>query len=284
MAKRRKIPTPIATTLPPKPNVKISKRRAETARLIRRVHQLRKGIAQQSDAAQKHALQQELETLGGLEAYQRASLLGQSKERGGDSSKWLLPHVRQRYQSASRPDGTALALLDVGALRNNYTEQSSWITPFCIDLNSQSPEIQQQDFMTLEPRPFDVVCLSLVLNFVEMPLARGRMLLHARQFLEQSSAENWTPLLYIVLPLPCVSNSRYMTHEHFVALMKSIGFSAASHHHAKKIAYYLFELDREKSNDARSDAEKQSTKKKINDGKVRNNFCILLPSDCNNNT
>lgn len=36
-------------------------------------------------------IRQEMDDLGGLDMYQKASTLGQSKQRGGDSSKWLIP-------------------------------------------------------------------------------------------------------------------------------------------------------------------------------------------------
>lgn len=49
------------------------------------------------DALQKElaSLNAELESLGGLEAYQHASTLGQSSQRGGDSSKVLIKWLKQ---------------------------------------------------------------------------------------------------------------------------------------------------------------------------------------------
>lgn len=45
------------------------------------------------DLARIAAIRQEMDDLGGLDMYQKASTLGQSKQRGGDSSKWLIPII-----------------------------------------------------------------------------------------------------------------------------------------------------------------------------------------------
>lgn len=97
---------------------------------------------------------------------------------------------------------------------------------------------------------FDVVCLSLVVNFVGDPAQRGQILRHSTQFLVPG-----TGLLYLVLPLPCIQNSRYMDHELLVEMMDSIGYSTlVDHHFAKKLAYYVFKLD------ARPTGSKKGTK------------------------
>lgn len=65
----------------------------ETARLIRRFHVLNKELAKcraAGDAGKKAEIEAEMESMGGLDWYQKASTLGQSKRRGGDSSKWLM--------------------------------------------------------------------------------------------------------------------------------------------------------------------------------------------------
>lgn len=46
-----------------------------------------------NDLARIAAIRQEMDDLGGLDMYQKASTLGQSKQRGGDSSKWLIPVI-----------------------------------------------------------------------------------------------------------------------------------------------------------------------------------------------
>jgi len=69
-------------------------------------------------------------------------------------------------------------LLEVGALKpDNYRGCCSWIENTPIDLNAQDPGIRQQDFLQMEEDEnackWDVLSLSLVLNFVPDPRERG---------------------------------------------------------------------------------------------------------------
>ena len=71
-----------------------------------------------------------------------------------------------------------LRLLEVGALKaDNYRGCSSWIENTPIDLNAQDPGIRQQDFLQMRGDEnaceWDVLSLSLVLNFVPDPRERG---------------------------------------------------------------------------------------------------------------
>jgi 25S rRNA (adenine2142-N1)-methyltransferase len=88
-------------------------------------------------------------------------------------------------------------LLDVGSLKHdNYVASKSFIDATPIDLHSRHVQIIQQDFMQINPAsdaPFhhsvpsntnwDVISLSLVLNFVPDPQERGRMLKLTRDLL-----------------------------------------------------------------------------------------------------
>ncbi|KAG0036346.1 hypothetical protein BGZ82_004343 [Podila clonocystis] len=190
-------------------------------------------------------IRQEMDDLGGLDMYQKASTLGQSKQRGGDSSKWLIPILESCNPDMNKKTDPPLRLLDVGALSpHNYQKYSSWIHTSPIDLNPQDPLITKMDFLEMPvPTPkdklFNVVCLSLVVNFVGDPAQRGEILRQAARFLVPK-----TGLLYLVLPLPCIDNSRYMDHELLVEILDYLGFSTlVKHHFAKKLAYYVFRLD-----------------------------------------
>ncbi|KAF9427164.1 hypothetical protein BGZ94_005366 [Podila epigama] len=189
-------------------------------------------------------IRQEMDDLGGLDMYQKASTLGQSKQRGGDSSKWFIPILESCHPDMNKKVDPPLRLLDVGALSpHNYQKYSSWIHTTPIDLNPQDPLITKMDFLEM-PVPskenmFDVVCLSLVVNFVGDPTQRGEILRQATRFLKPKMG-----LLYLVLPLPCIDNSRYMDHELLVEMMAYLGFTTLIRHHfAKKLAYYVFRFD-----------------------------------------
>ncbi|KAK9722291.1 25S rRNA (adenine2142-N1)-methyltransferase [Basidiobolus ranarum] len=243
----------------------------KTAQVIRRFHVLNKEVEKTNDPVKIEEIKNEMEKLGGLELYQRASVLGASKSRGGDTSKWLI----QELSKIGIPDEnkTKLALLDIGALSSeNYKKQSSWIKTTAIDLNARDSNIIKQDFLEMEPPKeasgrFNIVCLSLVVNFVGDPLKRGIMISKTRDFLLPSG------FLFFVVPLPCVTNSRYLNHEYLREFMLNLGFKLVSCHFAKKLAYYLFQLGKP----TKTIQEKFQRKNLINDGPGRNNFSMMLP-------
>ena len=84
----------------------------------------------------------------------------------------------------SLPDHTAFSLsprlLDVGALRSdNYRACASWIDATPIDLHSRHPSILEQDLLRMDlelhREAWDVISLSLVLNFVPDGKDRGTL-------------------------------------------------------------------------------------------------------------
>lgn len=203
-------------------------------------------------------------------------------------------------------------LLEVGALKaDNYRGCSSWIDNTPIDLNAQDPKIRQQDFLQMKEDEnacrWDVLSLSLVLNFVPDPRERGmkvllaqilstsdmclgRMLQLAHLFLDASRAH--TGYLFVTvravqlstgelatddlvqLPLPCVQNSRYLTLEHFEDLMKCVGFEKVKERWrvGGKMGYWLFR----KANTVCLEEHAYGHKSVLRLGRTRNNFAILL--------
>lgn len=205
---------------------------------------------------------------GGLERYQLASISGQNEARGGDSSKLLVKWLDElNLQDRSQ------SLLEIGSLSvNNACSRSRYFGRIeRIDLNAQSPGIIKQDFMQ-RPSPrlgvdndmFSVLSLSLVLNYVPDARTRGAMLLKTREYLAIGS------LLFVVLPAPCVDNSRYLTETRYLDLMRSIGYTMVERKSATKVIYWLFRLD------SLPKTVPRFAKTLVNDGKVRNNFSIIL--------
>ena len=71
------------------------------------------------------------------------------------------------------------SLLEVGALKpDNYASCQTWIDVTPIDLHAQHPDIREQDFLLMHPEEhrerWDVISLSLVLNFPPDPKDRGK--------------------------------------------------------------------------------------------------------------
>lgn len=262
----------------------ISRKAART--LINKHHTLEKRRQQairNGDQAAAAAASAEIAALGGLDRYQQASLLGQSKLRGGDSStillEWLTPFLSSRKKE---PRSSPIRMLEVGALStDNACSTSGYFDNVRIDLNSQEPGILKQDFME-RPLPsgpgesFDIISLSLVLNFVPDPASRGNMLRRTTEFLRNPSVaptqEEPYPSLFLVLPRSCVLNSRYCTEERLEQIMLSLGYFKAESKTTQKLVYYLWKL----STPSSSAQDRVFPKKEVKAGPKRNNFAIVL--------
>ncbi|KAI8612518.1 hypothetical protein BC830DRAFT_1067554, partial [Chytriomyces sp. MP71] len=222
-------------------------------------------------------IRRQINDLGGLHAYQRASLKGGDERKGkGACAKWLVPLLKEKYLASLLPDSTSagkIRLLDVGALNGETYDKFKLIEPSYIDLNPQHHTVARQDFFERsvpkgEADKFHVLCLSLVVNFVDDPERRGVMLIHARKFLFPNG------LLFIVLPLPCTQNSRYMTHERLSEIARAIGFEEVEHHFTKRLSYHLWRRVQDPSGKPWRAAA--IPKAMVNPGPARNNFCIVI--------
>ncbi|CCH61395.1 hypothetical protein TBLA_0E03410 [Henningerozyma blattae CBS 6284] len=215
----------------------------------------------------------ELIVSGGIEDYQKASNSGQDPTRGGDSSGILVKWLRDLYKeeqsnepiakqtNQSNKNHEKRTALEIGALSvKNKISTCGMFNVTRIDLeNSQEIKgIEKQDFMK---RPliqdknelFDVISCSLVLNFVPEHSARGEMCKRFSSFLKPNG------YIFIVLPLPCMENSRYMNKQHFISLMESLGYSSIHYKTAKKVCYMLFQFK------SKADNQKMKLfKKKLN--------------------
>lgn len=272
-----------------------------TRTTIRTYHTLEKRLKQArnaNDSTLAASIQAELDSLGGLQAYQAASTLGQSAQRGGDTSKvlveWLAPVLEKR--TVERP----LRILEVGALSTvNALNILGKTVVRRIDLRSNDPEIEEMNFMALPPGEpwkdssgYDVLSLSLVVNFVGDPVGRGEMLRHTTCFLQsrkpgrdvegakktssdgdRNDTEYLLPALFLVLPLPCVDNSRYFTAERLGEMMTSLGYARTRMKSTAKLYYSLWRCDDELQ---AVQSAREFNKEELRKGKDRNNFCIVL--------
>jgi len=223
----------------------------------------------------------EIEKRGGLKVYQAASIKGQDNKRGGDTSKKMVTWIKEsKIWSSDSSKGKPMAL-EIGSLssKNCISTCKLFEKVIRIDLNSQEPvKIQKQDFFD-RPLPksdkdkFDLISCSLVVNFVSKPKTRGEMLAKATQFLkEPDTAFNQKPLLFFVIPLPCVTNSRYCNKEIIDTIFENLGFECVNYYTSNKLAYWLLEWHGSKA----INLEFESKKKEIQSGSKRNNFCIVL--------
>lgn len=253
-----------------------------TRSIIRSHHKLRKEHSkalEQGDAARVRDLEDILAANGGLETYQFASTLGQSSSRGGDSSKVLVEWLQEAIGQASAR-GVRLRVLEIGALSTkNAISQADCLDVTRIDLHSQEPGIQEIDFMDLplpvdEGQKYHIISLSLVLNFVPNAAARGAMLERICSFMTSDSSESGSgqlPCLFLVLPLPCIANSRYLTEARLEETMTSLGFWLSTAKATHKLYYSLWKYQRKSGGTSVA-----FRKEELRSGSSRNNFAIIL--------
>ena len=259
-----------------------------TRTLIQAHHTLEKQKAialKAGDAAKVAELDKQIQEQGGIKKYQVASLIGQGNERGGDSSRILMDWLKSIVPALKVRNGEQkLRLLEVGALSTtNACSKSGLFDIERIDLNSQASGILQQDFMErplpkLSMEKFEIISLSLVLNYVPDAVARGEMLKRTLQFLRSPLGENEKelqtvfPALFLVLPAPCVTNSRYMDEPKLGSILTSLGYAKIHQKLSNKLVYYLW-----RAVDLAPRARRESFKKvEVRAGGTRNNFAIIL--------
>ncbi|KZT44093.1 hypothetical protein SISSUDRAFT_1013156 [Sistotremastrum suecicum HHB10207 ss-3] len=276
MSRLRKKKTPITKlTTSPSSSAKPQSTRA----VIRQFHvHLKKQAQGQTRNGRPETLGADLgsqvEQVGGLQEYQEMSVRGQGNDRGGGCEKVLIGWLLARDQKAHCTK-SGLRLLEVGALLpDNYRSCASWIDVTPIDLHSRHPAILEQDFLQMDDasnmEKWDILSLSLVLNFVPDAHERGRMLRKCAKFLKRGA------FLFLTLPLPCVRNSRYVSLETLVQLMQSLGLELVEERWREggKLAYWLFcKMD---SEGIHPDGQQFRTKRVLLSGKSRNNFAILM--------
>ena len=260
------------------------------AELIAKYHTLEKQIARASPR-ERAALLAEQQALGGLQVYQDQSTTGGAPIRGGESGKWCVKILKQIWPLA-RP----VRLLDVGAIAGTaYAKWPTFVHVTSIDLHPRADHVIQSDFFEY-PIPsspedcFDLVGLSLVINFVGDLHKRGRcfpatdvlgqMLLHAHRYLRPGG------YLYVVLPLACVTNSRYMTHDHFRKIVHACGYDVVENEDSVRLTRWL--LQQRERPDGKTFSSSLTDvspfwdgtvfkKRELQAGARRNNFCILVP-------
>lgn len=286
------------------PSTSISSK--STAAIIRTHHRLHKALARAqatNDTVLAASLQAQIDAAGGLAAYQAASATGQRADRGGDSSRvlidWLAPTAARRRELQAR--GIRWRLLEVGALAtDNACARSGLFDVVRIDLQARVPGILQQDFMerSLPVRTeeqqgsgggggdgdagtFDVLSLSLVLNYVPDAKGRGEMLRRTTHFLASTSGstneELPVPALFLVLPAPCVTNSRYLDEERLAQIMASLGYVMLHRKLSAKLVYYLWRLQAVDEHRVKGkERPKAFPKVEVNPGGARNNFAVVL--------
>lgn len=214
----------------------------------------------------------EIQKRGGLETYQTASTLGQDGKRGGDSSKLLVKWLREISWAGDNA-------LEIGCLssKNEISKCKIFKEIDRLDLHSQEPGvIEEQDFLERpipesECEKYDCISCSLVVNFVPNAELRGNMIQRICDFLKNPVKPKYS-LLFFVLPLPCVENSRYVDLSTMNSIFENLGFEEIKYHASNKLAYWLLKWN----GDSKINKNYVLKKKEIRKGNNRNNFCISI--------
>lgn len=192
------------------------------------------------------------------------------ERKAHNTARWLIRTLVAKGWKRPR-DQPKMRLLDVGALGANY-EGVGWVAPEAIDLRSRHPAVKEVNFFKHQPAQlYDVVCLSLVVNFVPSPQQRGEMLRRACDLLDPTGEE----LVFLVLPRACVDNSRYMDKERLLAICAAVGLEPIEEHMSPRLVYLL--LKHGAGAGAGAGGERPAFGRKVvRQGQKRNNFAILL--------
>ena len=233
--------------------------------------------------AQKEAVLREQQALGGIEAYQQASMYG-ARSSHFVCARWVEPLLRQHMDVATTPDGVASVdetqggargavatatgrrarLLDVGAIDNQYLPYD-WVDAVPIDLRAQHASVVEADFFdyaaaliakndgaaAAPDRLFDAVVLSLVLNFQGDPRKRGDMLALA------SDGRLLRPggLVFVALPAAALDRSRYCDEGTLVRTCGVLGLDVVARQRSAKLALLALRRRRRREEDATAGAD-----------------------------
>ena len=194
--------------------------------------------------------------------------------------------VRVAAGDGEKGEEMELRMLEIGALKvDNACTRSGLFEVEMIDLRAREKGILEQDFMA-RPMPsearrgregFDVVSLSLVVNFVGDAAERGEMLRRVGRFLRMGGSgmgegsKGVFPGLFLVLPAPCVANSRYLNEEMLEGIMRALGYMLVHRKLSSKLVYYYWRYCGEGD-----ETREAFGKEEIRSGKGRNNFAIVL--------
>lgn len=226
-----------------------------------------------------------------------------------DSASSLATLSEQPQPSPLSHDGPhrPIRILEIGALSTQNALNIPGITSVRrIDLRSSGAGIEEYDFMEFPlpsaadgsgewqgQRGYDVLSLSLVLNYVPDAKGRGDMLRRTAEFFslcltesvegEENEDEDKVeacpllPSLFLVLPAPCLHNSRYLTPGHLTTIMSSLGYTLMNSKTTQKLYYSLWHYDISKRDDWLNRGQPTRFRKlEINPGGGRNNFCIVV--------
>lgn len=177
--------------------------------------------------ADRQRLERQLDSLGGRQAYQEASVLTTARHR---TCKWVFA-VLTKLGMRPRKNQSPLRVLEIGAV-NTQLLSVPWLDVRAIDIKSQHPRIEQVDFFDVPPNADkDVVVCAMVLNCVESASRRGRMLADAARHLKPGG------YFFLMLPRRCVERSPFCTVPVLEQIMELLGMRVVEKKTSPKVFF-----------------------------------------------
>eukprot|EP00941_MAST-03F_sp_MAST-3F-sp1_P000581 g581.t1 len=160
--------------------------------------------------------------------YQEASRLTTSSNKS--TSKFVF---QQCHKHGLVRKNKKLKTLEVGAI-NTQIVSCPWLNVRAIDLESNTPLIEECDFFTIKPKQdLDLLVLAMVINYVDEPERRGDMLKRCYSHLLPGAH------FALVLPRRCIERSQYMSKVMLNDILERIGFEILEKQESPKIVFYF---------------------------------------------
>ncbi|MDA9098134.1 BMT2 family SAM-dependent methyltransferase [bacterium] len=192
-----------------------------------------------SSVHSKKELEQQLEGLGGRQAYQEASVLTTQRHR---TCKWVFAVLTKRGMRPGKNE-SPLKLLEVGAV-NTQLLSVPWLNVRAIDIKSQHPRIEQKNFFDIKAKQlYTVVVCSMVLNCVATAAKRGKMLALAHAHLKPGG------YFFLMIPRRCIENSPFCDEKILTQSLDALGMQVIDQKMSPKLAFFCVQRVEGKSPD-----------------------------------
>eukprot|EP00536_Pseudo-nitzschia_multiseries_P007224 jgi/Psemu1/240046/estExt_Genewise1.C_1670014 len=295
---KKKRPIPLAAA----PTLMTSRKRArKVTTMFHKLNTERDLALKEGDVEKAKSCEKDLEEMGGVTEYQRASQLSTSFH---STSKWVLGHLanngwlnttkrgnKRTMRRTTRTMRRTTRILEVGAINTELLDAAGItaaassasaaknnIHVRAIDIHSMEERIEEADFLELplvdvDPEErYDVIVCSMVLNCVTTPVDRGKMLALLYHQLRPGG------LCFFTVPKYCLTKSAFLTHAVFKKMLgkNGVGFDVKKTKESPKVAFFVLERPMEDDTDRKLDP---SFKKPIirNKGKkFPNQFSVVL--------
>ena len=204
------------------PPAKVTSRK-HARRLTTQYHSITHRLAAASTESERESCRAELDSMGGVAAYQAASALNTALN---PVSRWVKKSLLNS-SSVRQKSTTPLRVLEIGAV-NTQLLDSAGLAVRAIDLHTVEPRIEQCDFFTLPhggevdaaggcPKPYDAIVCSMVLNCVPHARKRFDMLVGIRSMLKSGGKA------FITLPRSCIDHSYTLCEASFCDALAAVG-------------------------------------------------------------